>query len=212
MYIKQMEVGLMQNFNYLIGDPETKECAYVDPAWETDRVLHQAKTDGYRVTQILLTHNHFDHTEGVDRVLQETSAKIYMHEDDQKPLVHNGFAIQSLKQGSEIRLGKLTIQVFSTPGHTPGSICYLVHDPQGSVDHLFTGDTLFQGNCGRSDLPGGNPKVLFKSLQFLKSLDPLTKVYPGHDYGSKPVSTIGYEKAHNPTLKTANFEEFDRLP
>jgi glyoxylase-like metal-dependent hydrolase (beta-lactamase superfamily II) len=100
-------------------------------------VLHQATKDGYRVTQILLTHNHFDHTEGVDRVLQETTAKIHLHEDDQAPLVHNGVPVVAHKNGDRIALGKLMIQVLSTPGHTPGSVCFLVQDPLTSLSHLF---------------------------------------------------------------------------
>lgn len=202
----------MQNFNYLIGDPQTKECAYVDPAWEVDRLLRIAEEDGYRVTKILLTHHHFDHVEGVAEVVLKTNAEIFVHESD-RPLVETGSAsVTSLRQGQKFTIGNLEVTAFHTPGHTPGSVCYSVRDVETSLDHLFTGDTLFQGNCGRSDLPGGNPKTLFDSLQELKTLDPTTKIYPGHDYGTKPVSTIGYEKQNNPTLKAVTFQEFDQLP
>src|SRR3989338_5944981 len=169
MYLKQLEVGMMKNFNYLIGDPATHECAWVDPAWEVDRLLKIAKADGYQVKKILLTHNHFDHVGGVEELVKVTA-------------IH-------------------------TPGHTPGSTCYLIDDR-----HLVTGDTLFQGNCGRCDLPGGSPKKLFESLQQLRSLEPATKVYPGHDYGRVPVTTIGYEKEHNPTMQAKYFREFVEIP
>ncbi len=212
LYIKQLEVGLMQNFNYLIGDPETKECAYVDPAWEVDRLLVLAKQDGFQIKKILLTHNHFDHIEGVQKVVEETGAEIYIHVNDEKPVKQGGGKIISLRDGQELKVGSLVITALNTPGHTPGSTCYLVHAPDEPVDHLFTGDTLFQGNCGRSDLPGGDPKILYKSLMQLKSLDPATKIYPGHDYGIKPVTSLQFEKEHNPTLMARSFEEFDRLP
>ncbi len=212
MYLKQIEVGLMQNFNYIVGDPETRDCAYIDPAWEVDRVLKVAQEDGYHVRQVLLTHHHFDHVEGVAEVVQKTDATVYIHREDQA-LVSTGDAkVISLLNGDEFKIGNLSVRVLHTPGHTPGSVCYLVTDPEDPIQHLLTGDTLFQGNCGRSDLPGGDPKILFKSLLELKQLDPATKIYPGHDYGVKPVSTIGYEKQHNATLKVKTFEDFDRLP
>jgi hydroxyacylglutathione hydrolase len=212
MYLKQVEVGLMQNFNYLIGDPETHECVYIDPAWEVDRILKIAKEDGYRVKHILLTHNHFDHIEGVQEVVQKTGADVRIHKLDEKPL-HTGEAqIISLSSGDEFRMGSLKITALNTPGHTPGSTCYLVQGPDDPIPHLFTGDTLFQGNCGRSDLPGGDPAVLFKSLGELKALDPIIKVYPGHDYGTRTVTTIGYEKQHNPTLRAKTYQEFALIP
>lgn len=207
IYLQQLEVGLMQNFNYLIGDPETKECAYVDPAWEVDRLLKVAKQDGYQIKKILLTHNHFDHIEGVEKVVAETGAEVFIHSEDERPLRQGQGRIVPLSSGMKFSIGKIPVEALHTPGHTPGSTCYLVDGR-----HLITGDTLFQGNCGRSDLPGGDPRVLFQSLRELASLDPTIKIYPGHDYGVKPVTTVGYEKEHNPTLRSKTFEEFDRLP
>lgn len=211
-YIKQIEVGLMQNFNYLVGDAETRDCAYIDPAWEVDRVLTIAQGEGYHIRKILLTHHHFDHIEGVAEVVQKMGASVYIHRED-RVLVPTGDAkVVPLSDGDEFKIGHLSARVLHTPGHTPGSVCYLVTDPEDPVQHLFTGDTLFQGNCGRSDLPGGDAKTLFKSLMELKQLDPSTKVYPGHDYGTKPVSTIGFEKGHNPTLRAKRFEDFLLIP
>lgn len=212
IYIKQIEVGLMQNFNYLIGDSGTRGCVYVDPAWEVDRVLKIAEADGYHVAKILLTHHHFDHVEGVEEVVRKTGAEIYIHQGDQSLIPTGGAKVHSLSHGDEFRIGTLTVRTLHTPGHTPGSVCYLVTIPNDPIQHLFTGDTLFQGNCGRSDLPGGDPEALFKSLSELKQLDPATKVYPGHDYGTSPVSTIGYEKDHNPVLRAKAFDEFMFVP
>lgn len=212
IYIKQVETGLMQNFNYLIGDPSTRECAYVDPAWEPDRLLNIAKVEGFKITKVLLTHNHFDHIEGVEAVVAATGAEVLINQNDDRPLRKGAGRLVTLADGQEFKVGNLIVTALNTPGHTPGSTCYLVNAPDDPIPHLFTGDTLFQGNCGRSDLPGGDPKVLYKSLSALKRLDPATKVYPGHDYGVIPVTTIGYEKQNNPTLKAGTFEEFDRLP
>lgn len=212
LYLKQIEVGMMRNFNYLIGDPGTKECAYVDPAWEVDRLLKTAKEDGFQIKKILLTHNHFDHIEGVEKVVKETGAEVYINAFDEEPVKKGSGKIVSLTNGREIKIGSVLVTALNTPGHTPGSTCYLVQAPDDPIPHLFTGDTLFQGNCGRCDLAGGNPKLMYKSLLELKSLDPVTKVYPGHDYGIKPVTTIGYEKKHNPTMQVRSYGEFDQIP
>lgn len=212
LYIKQVETGLMKNFNYLIGDPETRECAYVDPAWEPDRLLKIAKADGFKIVKILLTHNHFDHIEGVEAVVAATGAEVCINKNDERPLRKGRGSLIALIDGQELKIGNLIVTALNTPGHTPGSTCYLVKAPEDPIPHLFTGDTLFQGNCGRCDLAGGDPKAMFKSLMELKSLDPATKVYPGHDYGIMPVTTIGYEKQNNPTMTARAFGEFDELP
>lgn len=211
-YLKQIETGLLQNFNYLVGDPETKECAYIDPAWEVDRLLKIAKADGYHVKKILLTHNHFDHIEGVEEVVRQTGAKVYINKNDEKPVKQGGGEIISLSNGQELSIGKIKVTALNTPGHTPGSTCYLVQAPDDLIGHLFTGDTLFQGNCGRCDLAGGDPKIMFQSLQVLKRLDPATRVYPGHDYGIKQVTSIAYESNHNPTMKAKTYGEFIKIP
>ena len=207
LYLKQVEVGMMRNFNYLIGDPATKECAYVDPAWEVDRLLKIARADGYQIKKILLSHNHFDHIDGVEAVVKATGATVYIHPDDEAPVRDKAGKIIAAHSGMEFQIGKLKVTAIHTPGHTPGSTCYLIDDL-----HLVTGDTLFQGNCGRCDLPGGDPKKLFESLQRLRSLDPAVKVYPGHDYGTVPVTSIGYEKDHNPTMQARYFQEFAKIP
>ena len=207
MYLKQLEVGMMKNFNYLIGDPATHECAWVDPAWEVDRLLKIAKADGYQVKKILLTHNHFDHVGGVEELVKATGAVVYIHPDDEPPIIKMASKIIPATPGLEFKIGNLKVTAIHTPGHTPGSTCYLIDDR-----HLVTGDTLFQGNCGRCDLPGGRPKKFFESLPQLRSLDAATKVYPGHDYGRVPVTTIGYEKEHNPTMQAKYFREFVEIP
>ena len=109
IYIKQVEVGMMRNLKYLIGDPGTKECAYIDPAWEVDRLLKIAKADGYQVKKILLTHNHFDHIEGVEKVVGETGAEIYIHSLDEKPVRKGSGKIVSLSHGMEFKIGNLLV-------------------------------------------------------------------------------------------------------
>lgn len=207
----QLEVGLLQNFNYLIADQESRECAYVDPAWEVDRLLKIADEKGYLIKKVLLTHCHHDHVNGVDEAVQKTGVEVYIHPDDEGPVQQMVDDISPVHDGTEIPLGKLTVTVLHTPGHTPGSVCYLASGPQDPIGHLFTGDTLFQGRCGRWDFPEGDARKMFESLQMLKTLDPLTKVYPGHDYGSKPVTTIEYERQYNPTMAVTSFEEFGQF-
>ncbi len=210
MYLKQVEVGLMENFNYLIGDEATKECVYIDPAWEVDRILRLAEEDGYKVSKILLTHHHFDHVEGVEEVVAKTGASVYGHALDLAQVKTGSATIVPLNEGSAIAIGQFSIKAIHTPGHTPGSTCYLIHDASTGQDHLFTGDTVFQAGCGRCDLPGGDPAVMFHSLQRVKQLPPETLVYPGHDYGDRKISSIQWEKQKNPYFQYDRVEEFVR--
>lgn len=199
----------MQNFNYLIADAQTRECAYVDPAWEVDRLLKIAAEQDYQITKILLTHRHHDHVNGVPDVSQATGAQVYIHPADALGTQQWTHETVPFQDGTQIPLGALTITTLHTPGHTEGSTSYLIHSTDDPVGHLFTGDCLFQGRCGRWDFPGGNKKTMFETLQSLKTLEPSTKVYPGHDYGSRPVTTIAYEREHNATMRFTTFAEFD---
>ncbi len=201
----------MQNFNYLIADSETKECAYVDPAWEVDRLLKIAAEKEYRITKVLHSHCHHDHINGVEEVVQKTGAEVFIHPTDKEPVEKMIGETTPATDGHEIALGSLKITCLHTPGHTEGSTCYLVTGPEDPIGHLFTGDCLFQGRCGRWDFPGGDKRTMFQSLQMLKSLEPLTKVYPGHDYGSKPVTTIEYESRHNANMAVTSYDEFDQF-
>lgn len=197
MIFKQIPVGTFQNLAYIIGDEETKSAAIVDPAWEVDKLLSQCKELGLNVSYVINTHSHHDHVEGNGAVAKRTGAKIIMHE---KSPARKDVAV---RDGDSVSIGLLKVKVIHTPGHCPDHICLLVNDI------VLTGDTLFVGECGRTDLAGGSASDMYDSLfNKLMVLDGSILVYPGHDYGSKPSSTIGNERANNYTLKPRTKEEF----
>ena len=197
----------MVNFCYLVGDETSKTCALIDPAFETDRILAETKRREYRVTHIINTHGHSDHTAGNETIKTATGAQLLIHEMDANRLgkvVHKTFSRILGGKGSPapdvllndndlIQIGDGTnLRVIHTPGHTPGSMC-LYSDGQ-----IFTGDTLFVGAVGRTDLPGGSSKQLLASIQSkIYTLPGSTIVWPGHDYGPYPSSTIEQEKHTN---------------
>lgn len=194
MIFEQIPVGPMQNFSYLIGD--SKEAAVVDPGWEIDKILIIAKKHDLNVKYILVTHSHYDHIDKVKEMADATDATVYVHKEDADEIKNRGVdKIKTIKENDEITIGKMKIKVLHTPGHSPGSVCYLVDNK------LITGDTLFVENIGRTDLPGGDPRVIAESLKRLKKLDENIEVYPGHDYGSVPHSSIAHEKKYNLHMK-----------
>ena len=201
MIFEQIKVGSMQNFSYIIGDEKSKEAAIVDAGWEPEKLVEATKNKGIKIGYILLTHNHYDHVNALTKLFELTKAKIIVHEEDAGFIGNLGLPFKAVKDNDEIDIGKLKIKVIHTPGHTPGSVCYLAENK------LITGDTLFVEAIGRVDLPGGNIKQMYESLQKLKKLDDNVEVYPGHDYGSKQHSTIAYEKENNPYIR-ASKEEF----
>ena len=195
MIFEQIPVGHMQNFSYLIGDEKTKEGAVVDPGWDIAKILAIAKKHYLNVKIILVTHSHYDHIDSVKEIVDATGAIVYVHKRDSSEILNKGVdKIKMVDEGDEISVGKVKIKVLHTPGHSPGSVCYLVDNK------LITGDMLFVENIGRTDLPGGNPRIMSQSLKRLKKLDENIEVYPGHDYGSKKHSTIGHEKKNNPHM------------
>jgi len=187
----------MKNFSYIIGSEQTHIGAVVDPAGEVQRIIDLAKNHSVEIGYIINTHSHADHTRGNRELVERTGAKILQHENSRD------YKDVPVKDGDTIRLGEVEIKVIHTPGHTPDSICLLVDGK------LLTGDTLFVGECGRTDLPGGDSKQMYDSLfkKILRLPDGL-EVYPGHDYGDRPSSTLGYEKRHNYTLQPRTLEEF----
>jgi len=197
MIFIQTLVETLRNFAYLIGDEKTRLAAIVDPAGAVDRILRLAEDHGLKIIYIINTHSHSDHTSGSQELASTTGAKIVMHKKARatRHLVVEG--------GDVISVGELKIKVIHTPGHSPDGISLLVEDK------LLTGDTLFVGECGRTDLPGGSSEELYDSLfGKLVKLDDELEVYPGHDYGEKPHSKLGYEKKHNYTLKPRSRDEF----
>ena len=193
----QIPLGPMKNLAYIISDNETKKSAIVDPAWEIDKILDITKRNNLNIIYIINTHSHSDHISGNEEIIKQTNAKlISYYKSPRKPDI-------PVSENDEITLGKTKMKFIHTPGHCPDSICIIVDNK------ILTGDTLFVGNCGRIDLPGGNIDELYTSL-FTKiyKLDDKLEVYPGHDYGEKPFSTIEYEKKHNYVLEPRNLNEF----
>jgi hydroxyacylglutathione hydrolase len=200
MIFKQVAVGAFQNFAYVIGDEQTRIAAVVDPAWEVEKLLKTCMDLGLKVSYVINTHSHPDHVEGNDLVVRRTGAKIIMHE---KSRLRKDITV---KDGDMVDIGALKVKIIHTPGHCPDHICLLVNGK------LLTGDTLFVGECGRTDLAGGNSSDMYESLfHKILPLQDSIEVYPGHDYGSRPFSTIGYERENNYTLKPRTREEFQHF-
>jgi glyoxylase-like metal-dependent hydrolase (beta-lactamase superfamily II) len=198
--ILQIPVGQMANFTYIVADEETGDAAVIDPAWDLEKVFDALKKNGWTARYIINTHSHFDHVLGTEQVAKVTGAKIIQHQASQLEkdiVVADGDVIQV---GSSIKM-----RVVHTPGHSKDSMC-LVLDSEGAV---FTGDTLFVGNCGRTDLPGSDPREMYRSLfDKVARLDERLVVYPGHNYGQAPTSTIGHEKKFNYVLEPRTEQEF----
>jgi glyoxylase-like metal-dependent hydrolase (beta-lactamase superfamily II) len=217
IYLRQMELGPMQNFVYLVGDPVARECVVVDPAWDIDRIVDTAEADGLRIVGALVTHTHQDHVggsladwgmpgriPGVEELLARVPAKVYVHKAEREFLRGFGSDLVKVDNHDTLQVGRLTIRFLHTPGHTPGSQCFLVDG------RLISGDTLFIGSCGRTDLPGGDPTEMYYSLtQRLAALPDETVLLPGHNYGG-PSSTIGREKRQNPFLRFTSLGDFLR--
>jgi hydroxyacylglutathione hydrolase len=210
MDIEQMKVGFMEVFCYLVSCPRTKEALVIDPAGDEERIVERIKQKKLHLKYIVNTHGHPDHTCGNAKVKELTDAKILVHEQE-VPLINSehgremvrqwGFAPSpsvdiTVKDGEQINAGDVALKVIHTPGHSPGGMCLL------GEGNLFTGDTLFVGAIGRTDLPGSSMNQFMNSLsQKILTLPGETIVWPGHDYGIKPSSTIDEEKRTNPWLK-----------
>ncbi|HLD56174.1 MAG TPA: MBL fold metallo-hydrolase, partial [Candidatus Omnitrophota bacterium] len=146
LYLKQMEVGPMQNFVYLIGDKAKREALVVDPAWDVKAVLRAADEEGFQVKGALITHTHFDHVNGLEELLNQTDGTVYIHKNEAQYLKGMKGNIKKIEGGEKIKIGDVEINFLHTPGHTPGSQCFLIGN------NLVSGDTLFINACGRCDL------------------------------------------------------------
>ncbi len=188
MIIKQLEVGYMDNFCYIVGCEDTRQAMVIDPGADVERILSTADKADLNIVNIINTHGHGDHTAGNAKLKDLTGAEIIIHMLDA-----DGYPEADILIIDEDiwPLGKITFDIIHTPGHTPGGICLYV---QGN---LFTGDTLFVGDSGRTDLAGGNRPTLGKSIRRLMKLPDDTIIWPGHDYGPTPSSTIHWEKRNN---------------
>lgn len=202
-YIKQMELGPMENFVYLVGSKATREVFVVDPAWQVDTILRAAKQEDLKIIGALVSHFHFDHSNGIEELLESFNVPIYVNKKDVPYLNVSPTLVKAVDSGSKVKAGSVEIEMVHTPGHTPGSQCFHVRD------HLISGDTLFINACGRTDLPGGDAKQMYQSFtQTLMKMDDTTILCPGHNYAAKPTSTMGEQKKTNPYLMCDSLENF----
>jgi len=216
LYLRQAQIGPMANYVYILGDPASRKAAVVDPAWDTNAICDFVEKEGYEIDKILITHYHQDHlgghmmgqsVEGSAEMLKRVKAKVYVnkHEAEGTKRVA-GLSDSDLVRvdaGDVFKVGDIEVKFLHTPGHTPGSQCFL------AAGNLIAGDTLFINSCGRVDLPGSDPEAMYHSLNHtLKNLDDSTVVYPGHAYSNESSSTIGKQKRTNMYLRFETLDDF----
>jgi hydroxyacylglutathione hydrolase len=219
IYFRQILAGPMENFVYLIGDPRTREAAIVDAAWDVPALVDLAQRDGYTITHALVTHTHPDHVggrlggleiQGVAELLARQPIRVVIHKEEAEFLKRFTGASQGdlvrVEGGDIVRIGDVDIKLLHTPGHTPGSQCFLIDRK------LVSGDTLFVGSCGRVDLPGSDPEAMYRSLTgTLAKLDDDVELFPGHHYADRPFARLGDEKRENMFLRFRSLPEFLRF-
>ena len=190
-----LPLGAYQTNCYILHEEASQTCCVIDPGYTPEAVLDKVDELGLTVEAILLTHGHFDHVGGVKQIAAETGCDVYLCTEDlsMPPMMTAGqlYYTKSYTEGSQLHLAGLDIGVLHTPGHTPGSVCLVAEE------HIFSGDTLFAGSCGRTDLPGGDPDAIMKSLKRLASIEGNFWVHPGHG-GS---TTLRDEKKYNPYMR-----------
>ena len=201
--IHTLPLGDYMTNTYIVHDSSAETCAVIDPGYQAKTVLAQAEKLGLSVDAILLTHGHFDHVGAVREIAEATGCRLYMSQRDwsQTPSPMTDYIyplancsvpeVQFCEEGEEISAGGLTFSVLETPGHTLGSLCYRCGDA------LFSGDTLFAGSCGRTDLPGGDWDTICQSLRRLAEIEDNLAVYPGHGTST----ALAREKKYNPYMR-----------
>ncbi len=216
LYLEQMLLGPMANYVYLVGDTESREAMVVDAAWDIPAILDRLDADDMKLAGALVTHFHPDHIggdlmgqhiPGIPELLAERGVKVYINKEEaswvSRTIGLEASDMVAVDGETEIRIGQIPLRFIHTPGHTPGSQCFMVGN------NLVSGDTLFIGSCGRVDLPGSNASDLYYSLtQKLAKLPDDTTLFPGHAYASESASTIAREKASNPFMRFERLEDF----
>lgn len=196
MLVKQFRMGGDRNFGYLVADEKSNEAMVVDPSYTPEQILDWAKENDLTIKYIFNTHRHHDHSNG-NAVVEKGTGKAVLAYGDNDPVNE-----KDVTDGATLPLGNLEIKILYTPGHTTDSMCILV------ADALFTGDTLFVGKVGGTGF-GDDARTEYDSLHNkLMKLPDNTRVFPGHDVGVQPESTIGYEKESNPFLIQPDYDSF----
>ena len=191
MIVEQIKVGPMENFAYILGCEESGEAAIIDPGFEAKKLLEIASKMTMKIVAVMNTHGHSDHIASNREIVNETGALVIAHE------LATFTVDQYIKDRETFKIGSLAIETIHTPGHSPDSVCFIVDD-----EIIFTGDTLFVSECGRTDLPGGSNEDMYNSLvKIMRKMPDNLIVYPGHDYGPTKTSKMGDEKRDNYTLK-----------
>ncbi len=211
LLLNQMEIGPMENFIYFIGDKATGDVAVIDPAWDVNYLIEEAKKHNLKIKAALVTHGHFDHTNGVEELLNKLDIPVYINQKEAEFFKFNWGKenVKETKPGDKLKIGNYEIEFVHTPGHTPGSQCFLVHK------HLVSGDTLFINGCGRCDLPGGDVEQMFDTIQNkLMKMPDDTLIFPGHNYAEKKHDELKNQKKTNPYMQYDNLIAFvgKRLP
>ncbi|QSQ18640.1 MBL fold metallo-hydrolase [Pyxidicoccus parkwayensis] len=212
-YVRQLKLGPMDNFVYLVGPAYSDEVLVVDPAWDVDAIEAAVKAEGKRLVGAFVSHCHFDHINGLPDLLSRHDVPVYAQREEVRfsaELRELGDALRPVGPGDVVQVGEERFQALHTPGHTPGSHCLLAGDA------LVSGDTVFINGCGRCDMNGGNPEEMYRSLsQVLLKVPDTAKLWPGHDYADVPVTSMAEVRKKNPYFAfndVASFVAFRMRP